>query len=141
MLTRALAGISLLVVVTAGCSSAATQSSPPTIPTVPRSAVSVAPSTEGLDPGPAGQSIEYAYAPVCSAQCHSPAAQALADSAHCVAPTVAVWVSSQVVGSKEPFALQDAPICLPLPHSSGIKRACTRWSPIVAEGFRCYSLG
>jgi hypothetical protein len=146
MLSRALAGISLLVVVTAGCSNSANQAASPGVATSPRSAASVAPTavagtTEGLDPGPAGQSIEYAYAPVCNAQCHSAASQAVADSAHCVAPDVPVWVSSQVVGSGKPYALAEAPICLPLPNNSGVNRACTKWSRIIAEGFRCYSVG
>jgi hypothetical protein len=60
----------------------------------------------------AGPVTQYAYSPVCDASCHSPTAQATADTANCVAPAVAVWVTSQVVGSGAPFTLQGAPECL-----------------------------
>lgn len=62
--------------------------------------------------GSTGPVTEYRYAPVCDSSCHSAAAQATADSANCVAPAVAVWVTTQVVGSGAPFTLQGAPECL-----------------------------
>jgi hypothetical protein len=61
---------------------------------------------------PTGPVIQYAYSPVCDASCHSATAQATANTANCVAPAVAVWVTSQVVGSGAPFTLQGAPECL-----------------------------
>jgi hypothetical protein len=61
---------------------------------------------------PAGPFIQYAYSPVCDSTCHSPTAQATADTANCVAPAIAVWVTTQVVGSGNPAALQGAPECL-----------------------------
>ena len=62
--------------------------------------------------GAVGPIIQYAYSPVCDVTCHSPAAQATADSANCVAPAVAVWVTTQVVGAGGTPTLQTAPECL-----------------------------
>jgi hypothetical protein len=62
--------------------------------------------------GSVGPIIQYAYSPVCDVTCHSPAAQATADSANCVAPAVAVWVTTQVVGAGGTPTLQTAPECL-----------------------------
>jgi hypothetical protein len=76
---------------------------------------SVANGTPTTNPGGGGSTgpvTQYAYAPVCDSTCHSADAQATADTANCVAPAVAVWVTSQVVGSGNPFTLQGAPECL-----------------------------
>jgi hypothetical protein len=61
---------------------------------------------------PTGPVIQYTYYPVCDSDCHSPSAQATADSANCVAPAVAVWVATQVVGAGGTPTLQSAPECL-----------------------------
>ncbi len=60
----------------------------------------------------AGPVIEYAYSPVCDGVCHSAVTQATADSANCSGDAVAVWVSSQVVGSGTGFATYGPPECL-----------------------------
>jgi hypothetical protein len=78
---------------------------------VPGSTGNTGPTSTGGG-GPTGPVIQYAYTPVCDSSCHSPTAQATADSANCVAPAVAVWVTTQVVGSGAPFTLQGAPECL-----------------------------
>ena len=70
------------------------------------------PPTNSGGGGSTGPIIQYAYSPVCDVTCHSPAAQATADSANCVAPAVAVWVTTQVVGAGGTPTLQTAPECL-----------------------------
>jgi hypothetical protein len=78
----------------------------------PGSSGGTAPTNNSGSSTPIGPVIQYFYAPVCDSTCHSTTAKATADSANCVAPAIAVWVTTQVVGSAGAPTLQGAPECL-----------------------------
>jgi hypothetical protein len=81
-----------------------------------------------------GPVIEYRYSPVCDGACDGADAQATSDTANCTGEAVAVWVTSQTVGSGTGFTLNGPPECLTAAEQMAYDPA--QLQAMVAEYFK-----